>query len=90
MVEKTGIYEQISHRIQISKILQYILNNVDHQSTMLKLSNESDKFIEFGNGLLNQSNYLSSDAIPKIPKIKEIENELNTNRNVLVTKMLVK
>lgn len=66
-------YDKIEHRYKIVLIVKYLWNNTQHRNSFKKIGEDHESFVRFANGLMNHTNHLIAEALPKIKEMKDIE-----------------
>jgi len=76
-VEHTGHYEKVKYRTKISSILQYLWNSSEHRPAFSKITGDKESFINFANGIMNETNDLMSTVIEKLVSIRSIQQQMS-------------
>jgi len=70
-VESTGHYEAIGHRQHIALVLKFIWNIPSHRSAFHSFASSTpEKFINFANGILNQTNDGVAESLSRLREIR--------------------
>jgi len=77
-VEHTGPYDKQGYRSRICSLLKYLWNSTEHRAAFAKIASNEQSFIEFANGVLNETNELIVVMMDKLPQIKNIQDEMKT------------
>ena len=77
-VEHTGPYDKQGYRSNICSLLRYLWNSTEHRAAFAKIASNKQSFIEFANGVLNETNQLILVMMDKLPQIKNIQDEMKS------------
>lgn len=77
-VEHTGPYDKQGYRSNICSLLRYLWNSTEHRTAFAKIASNKQSFIEFANGVLNETNQLILVMMDKLPQIKNIQDEMKS------------
>jgi ubiquitin conjugation factor E4 B len=69
-VERTGYYEKMSHRAKISSLIQYLWESAEHRPAFRRITQNKESFIQFANGIINETNTLIATVMQKLPEIR--------------------
>ena len=72
-VELTGHYEKMSHRANISSLLQYLWEHKEHRTAFKRITQNKDSFIKFANGIINETNSLIASVMEKLSEIRQVQ-----------------
>lgn len=72
-VEQTGYYDKLSHRIHIATVLKYLWKSPEHRSTFRRISKDTEGFVRFANGLMNETNTAVASAMKDLVEIRTFE-----------------
>eukprot|EP00611_Tribonema_gayanum_P019689 TRINITY_DN3451_c0_g1_i4.p1 TRINITY_DN3451_c0_g1~~TRINITY_DN3451_c0_g1_i4.p1 ORF type:complete len:754 (+),score=251.32 TRINITY_DN3451_c0_g1_i4:167-2263(+) len=72
-VEHTGFYDKLTHRYNIALVLKYLWRSPDHRSTFQRISQDTQQFVRFANGLMNETNSLVTNVMEKLLEIRTIQ-----------------
>eukprot|EP00520_Triparma_pacifica_P017474 CAMPEP_0118638712 /NCGR_PEP_ID=MMETSP0785-20121206/3841_1 /TAXON_ID=91992 /ORGANISM="Bolidomonas pacifica, Strain CCMP 1866" /LENGTH=1167 /DNA_ID=CAMNT_0006530001 /DNA_START=130 /DNA_END=3631 /DNA_ORIENTATION=+ len=75
-VEHTGPYDKQDYRSRICSLLKYLWNSNEHRAAFAKIASNERSFVEFANGVLNETNQLILVMIDKLPQIKNIQEQM--------------
>lgn len=69
-VEHTGFYEKLEHRYRIACVLKYLWKSPEHRSTFQRISKDTQQFVRFANGLMNETNSSVAAVMEKLAEIR--------------------
>jgi ubiquitin conjugation factor E4 B len=72
-VEHIGFYEKLENRFNIALVLKHLWSSPGHRSTFQHISQDSQAFTKFANGLMNETNRLVGTMMEKLPEIREFQ-----------------
>lgn len=75
-VEHTGYYDKMSHRAKISSLIKYLWECPEHRPAFQKITQNTDSFIRFANGIINETNTLIATVMQKLPEIREAQEKM--------------
>jgi ubiquitin conjugation factor E4 B len=72
-VESTGFYDKLEHRFHIAMLLKYLWQSPEHRSTFRRIAGDTQSFVRFANGLMNETNALVASVMEKLPEIRQTQ-----------------
>ena len=72
-VERTDIEAKQKHRSNICNILKYLWEQQSHRPAFQKIAEDEEVFIEFANGIVNETVSLISSIMEKLPEIRNYQ-----------------
>ncbi|CAM9543631.1 unnamed protein product [Chrysoparadoxa australica] len=74
-VEHTGYYDKLEHRFHVAAVLKYLWKSEEHRQTFREISRQTELFVRFANGLMNESNALVASVMERLPEIRTIQQQ---------------
>ena len=75
-VEHTGYYDKMSHRAKICSLLKYLWDSSEHRPAFKVITQNTESFIKFANGIINETNNLISTVMQKLPEIRATQEKM--------------
>lgn len=60
----------MSHRAKISSLIQYLWESAEHRPAFRRITQNKESFIQFANGIINETNTLIATVMQKLPEIR--------------------
>ena len=63
----------MTFRYKICRVMQFAWTSEPHRQAFARISDQDDVFVPFANGILNHTNSLIADALPRLPDIRRVQ-----------------
>jgi ubiquitin conjugation factor E4 B len=66
----------MSHRAKLLSLIKYLWESPEHRPAFKRITQNTESFIVFSNGIINETNALITTVMVKLPEIREAQEKM--------------